>query len=129
MAKAKRSDTKEKKRSYSREVVIGVIGIIVVLLVIALFVWLMMPGAGKRGVPRKSRLLQQSSLESPRICICSSAIWEASPSRRIKPPKGTLSFPFDRGSSVSFSQGPRPAVDFRVKINVPLSRINGSVVV
>jgi hypothetical protein len=101
MVKAKRSDTKEKKRSYSREVVIGVIGIIVVLLVIALLVWLMMPGAGK-GVPRKSRLWQQSSLESPRICICSSAIWEASPSRRIKPPKGTVSFPFDLGTGVSF---------------------------
>ena len=101
-AKAKRPDTKEKKRSYSREVVIGVIGIIVVLLVIVLLVWLMMPGAGKRGVPSKSRLLQQSSLETPRICICSPAISEASPSRRIQPLKGTLSFPFDRGTGVSF---------------------------
>jgi hypothetical protein len=102
MAKAKKSDTKEKKRSYSREVVIGVIGIIVVLLVLALLVWLMMPGAGKRGVPRKSRLWQQSSLESPRICIRSPAIWEASLSGHIPPLKGMLGFPFDRGSGVSF---------------------------
>jgi hypothetical protein len=102
MAKAKRSDKKEKKQSYSREVVIGVIAIILVILALALLAWLMMAGAGKRGVPRKYSLLQQSSLESPRTCTCSPAIWEASPSRRAKPPKRTLSFPFDRGTGVSF---------------------------
>ena len=65
MAKTKKSGKKEKKRIGSREIITGLIVIIAVLAALALVVWLIMPMAGKRAVPRKFRGLQQSRLECP----------------------------------------------------------------
>jgi predicted PurR-regulated permease PerM len=65
MAKTKKSGKKEKKRISSRDIIAGLIVIVALLLVLALVVWLIMPMAGQRAVPRKSRGLQQSWLEWP----------------------------------------------------------------
>ena len=78
MAKAKKSRPKEKKGAYSRELIMGIIAIIVVIVVVVFLAWLMMPAAGKRGVPKKFRWFQQSWLESPRISVCLPVSWEAS---------------------------------------------------
>ncbi len=66
MAKAKKSGKKEEKRPLrTRDAILGVVAIIIVVLVIALIIWLMMPVAGQRVFPRKSRWLPQSRLDSP----------------------------------------------------------------
>ena len=64
MAKAKKTGKKEKMRFQSRDAVLGIIGILVAILVLALVVWLMVSGSG-RVVPRKSRGLQPSRLDTP----------------------------------------------------------------
>jgi hypothetical protein len=63
MAKTRKSSKKETKRIGFRDVIMGCIAIIVVLLVLGLIVWLIIPLAGQKGVPRKNRWLQQSRLE------------------------------------------------------------------
>jgi hypothetical protein len=65
MAKTKKSGKKEKKRISSRDIIAGLIVIITLLVVLALVVWLIMPMARQRAVPRKSRGFQQSWLEWP----------------------------------------------------------------
>ena len=65
MAKTKKSGKKGKKRISSREIIAGLIVIIALLVALALVVWLIMPMAGQRGVPRKFRGFQQSWLECP----------------------------------------------------------------
>ncbi len=65
MAKAKKSGKKEKKRISSRDIIVGLIAIIGLLVVSARLVRLIMPMAGQRAVPRKFRGFQQSRLEWP----------------------------------------------------------------
>jgi len=65
MAKTRKSSKKEKKRTSSKNIIAGLVVIIALLVVLALLVWLIMPMAGKRSVPRKFRGLQQSRLEYP----------------------------------------------------------------
>ena len=65
MAKTKKSGKKEKKRIGSREIITGLIVIIALLVALALVVWLIMPMAGQRSVPRKFRGFQRSWLEFP----------------------------------------------------------------
>jgi hypothetical protein len=79
----------------------GIVGIVLVLLLLVLLAWLMMPAAGKRGVPRKSRWWPQSRLEAPLTCVCSAGISEASQARSILPLGERLVFPFHRESGVS----------------------------
>ena len=64
MAKARKSRKKEKRTFQARDALIGLVAIIVVALVIALIIWLMMPVTGQRPVPRKSRGLPQSWLNT-----------------------------------------------------------------
>jgi hypothetical protein len=65
MAKTKKSGKKGKKRISSREIIAGLIVIVALLVALALVVWLIMPMAGQRAVPRKFRGFQQSWLECP----------------------------------------------------------------
>jgi hypothetical protein len=65
MAKTKKSGKKEKKRMGRRDVIGGLIVVVALLLALALVVWLIMPMAAQRGVPRKFRGFQQSWLECP----------------------------------------------------------------
>jgi hypothetical protein len=60
MAKTKKSGKKE-----TRDIIAGLIVILALLVVLALVVWLIMPMAGQRAVPRKSRGFPQSWLEWP----------------------------------------------------------------
>jgi len=55
---------KKKQTSY-RDLIIGFGWILLVLLGIGIVVWLMMPAAGHRVVPRKYRFWQTSWVESP----------------------------------------------------------------
>ena len=65
MAKTRKASKKEKKRIGFRDVIMGCMAIVVVLLVLGFLVWLILPLAGQKGVPRKLRWLQQSRLEHP----------------------------------------------------------------
>ncbi len=64
MAKAKKTDKKVKKRVSSRDLITGFIVLIALVLALVVIIWLIMPLAGQRGVPRKLRFLQQSQVES-----------------------------------------------------------------
>jgi hypothetical protein len=69
-AKEKRSKTKEKKRTDFRGVITGYLWIIIVLVVLGLLIWLMLPAAERRGVPRKLRGAPQTSSETYGVWLC-----------------------------------------------------------
>lgn len=79
--KAKRSKKKEKKRidfekkrTDYRSMIRACLWILIALVVLGLLIWLMLPAAGRRGVPRKSRGLPQTSSEPFGICICADTV-------------------------------------------------------
>jgi hypothetical protein len=76
--KARGSRKKRKKPADFRGLITACLWVIIGILVVGLLIWLMLPAAGRRSVPRKLRGWPQSSHESARVYNYASAMFETS---------------------------------------------------